>query len=183
MTWVEAVTKGLNFDVAPLVVALDPDRLLTEEAVQAAIRDRGYNVLELDDEMAFRLTFETTVRDHTDQPLLVIHFGERREDVPFDLLMAATVVEPSLTSLFQNLSAPVIRAIERGDLPALFEAQQREKPSRRMTRRPRSSSFSMCTAWCPRYCGRPPTFSGNFYACIMVPASCQRLSPPGWWSA
>lgn len=130
MTWVEAVTKGLNPDVAPLVVALDPDRLLTEEAVQAAIRDRGYDVLELDDEMAFRLTFETRIRDHADQPLLVIHFGERREDVPFDLLMAATVVEPSLTSLFPNLSAPVIRAVERGDLPALFEAQQREKPSR-----------------------------------------------------
>ena len=130
MTWVEAVTKGLNRDVSPLVVALDPDRLLTEEAVQAAVRDCGYEVLELDDEMAFRLTFETRIRDHTNQKLLVIHFGERREDVPFDLLMAATVVEPSLTSLFPNLSAPVVRAIERGDLPTLFDAQQQEKPSR-----------------------------------------------------
>lgn len=129
MNWVEAVTKDMNPDVAPLLVALDPDRLLSEEAVQAAIRARGYVVLEIDDEVAFRFTFETKVRGHAGQPVLVIQAGERREDVPFDLLTSAAVTTLSLSSLFPNLSAPVVRAIDRADLPVVFDAQQRECPS------------------------------------------------------
>lgn len=129
MNWVDAVTKGMNPELAPLVVALDPDRLLTEEAVQAAIHSSGYEVVKLEDEIAFRFAYETKYRD-AGAPLLLIRESEQKRDVPFDVLSTATVVSPSLSSLFPSLSAPVVRGLDRGDLPALFEAQQRENPSR-----------------------------------------------------
>ncbi|HKI19797.1 MAG TPA: hypothetical protein VKA15_18055, partial [Isosphaeraceae bacterium] len=130
MNWVDAVTKGLSPETAPLAVALDPDRLLTEEAVQAAIRARGYAVLKLEDDIAFRFAFESQYRGHPEQPLLVIRESEQKRDIPFDLLSAGTVVSPGMVSLFPNLSAPVVRGLDRSDLPALYEAQQRKNPSR-----------------------------------------------------
>ncbi len=130
MNWVDAVTEGLSPDAAPLVVALDPDRLLTEEAVLAAVHARGYAVLKLEDDIAFRYAFESKYRGHPEQPLLVIRESEQKRDIPFDLLSAAKLVSPGLSSLFPNLSAPVVRGLDHSDLPALYEAQQRENPSR-----------------------------------------------------
>jgi hypothetical protein len=129
MEWISVITKDLQPELASRVLALDPDQLLSEETVSATLRSRGYEILSFEDEVAFRLEYETKYRDEPDTPLIIIHPGERKEDVPFDLLSGAEVVSPSLASLFPNLSLPVIGELEKGDLAVLYEAQQKAAPS------------------------------------------------------
>ncbi|MCW2238226.1 BREX-3 system phosphatase PglZ [Azospirillum canadense] len=130
MNWVDAVTKDLNPEIAPLVAVIDPDGIFREEAVLAAVQARGYAVVQFEDEIQFRVEFEAKFRGREDRHLLIVHHGGRREDLPYDLVSAATVVSASLPSLFPNLSYPVLRGLDPNDLPVLFGVQQAENPSR-----------------------------------------------------
>src|SRR5690606_17552920 len=48
--------------VARLTIVVDPDRLLTEETILDGIRERGFDLIPFEDQVAFRFAYETRYR-------------------------------------------------------------------------------------------------------------------------
>ncbi len=98
-----------------LILAADPDGLLLEEQVLAALASRGFDLLVFDDPVAFRYVYESHYRDHWGEgpgspPALIVRTD--RADVrslPYDLLQAGRAVTLTLHDLCPSLSYPVVR--------------------------------------------------------------------------
>lgn len=133
-SWRDQILKEFTPKVARLTLVADPDGLLLEEGILEGIRERGFELIPFDDPIAFRYAYESKFRsrwdrgEHTD---LVVVLRSRASDLsglPFDLLQAGRRLSFSLGDIFPNLSYPVVTALDRGDLDALYEAQQRYAP-------------------------------------------------------
>ena len=103
-----------------LILAADPDGLLREEQVLAALTARGYDLLTFDDPIAFRYAYESRYRIHepgasqapgaSARPALIVRTD--RPDLrglPYDLLAAGRRLTLSLRDLLPGLSYPVAR--------------------------------------------------------------------------
>lgn len=136
MTWRERILAQFIPGVARLTLVADPDGLLTEEGILQGIRERGFELIPFEDPIAFRFAYESRYRSLWDRgeltDLVVVlrsHAADLRA-LPYDLLQAGRRLAFNLGDLFPNLSYPVVAALDRGDLGALYEAQAKHKPSR-----------------------------------------------------
>jgi hypothetical protein len=98
-SWRDQILKEFTPKVARLTLVADPDGLLLEEGFLQEIRERGFELIPLEDHIAFRYAYETKFRSIWDR-------GE----------------------IFQNLNYPVVIALDPGDLDALYEAHRRHAP-------------------------------------------------------
>jgi hypothetical protein len=105
MSWREDILRIFPPDGHRLTLAADPDYLLTEEAVAADLRKRGYETLEYGDPVAFRYLYEADYRPRwkvgEKVSLVVVVRGEAREldGLPYDLTQAGRRISFSLTGL------------------------------------------------------------------------------------
>jgi hypothetical protein len=112
-----------------LILVADPDALLLEEGVLAGIHAQGFDLIAFEDPAAFRYVYESKYRERWDRgettDLVVVLRAPRHdlESLPFDLLQAGRKLVFSLADLFPNLSGPVVDALDRSHLDALWEAQ------------------------------------------------------------
>lgn len=133
-SWRDQVLKGFTPQVSRLTLAADPDGLLLEEGVLAAIRERGFDLIPFDDHVAFRYAYESKYRarwDRGESTDLVVVLRAPRADLamlPYDLLRAGRHLSFSLADLFPSLSYPVIDCLDRSDLDALWRAQIDDPP-------------------------------------------------------
>ena len=129
-TWAEAVASRFAPDVAHVVIAFDPDRLLAEEKVLALLAAQAFEVLWYEDPVKFRYVYESQYREGVERGrrwnLIVALTASDMEAgrLPFDVLSAGQRVSLSLGDLFPGLNYPVIEALEPSDLGALYEAVQ-----------------------------------------------------------
>ena len=124
--------------VARLTVVADPDQLLTEPGLVEGVRHRGFEVIGFDDYAAFRYAYEQRFRrawDAGQTTNLVVVLRATRADLdwlPFDLLQearsASRLLSFSLAELFPSLQPHVVAELDRGDLDAVFVAQQSHQP-------------------------------------------------------
>lgn len=134
--WRKEILAYFPPDAYRLTLAADPDGLLTEEEVSAALRERGYDLLEFEDPIAFRYAYETRHRSRWEwgenTHLVVVLEDEPRklEDLPYDLLREGRRLSFSLTDFFPNLSYPVISALNGAELEELYRAQTTYAPNR-----------------------------------------------------
>lgn len=132
--WRDRILEELTPDVSPLTLVADPDGLLLDEDILAAIHDRGFELVPFEDPITFRYVYESRFRSRWD-------LGERKEMVvalrcrdsglaslPFDLLQAGRRLSFNLGELFPGLSYPVLTSLARGDLDALYPAWRRCAP-------------------------------------------------------
>ena len=132
--WRDQILKELTPNVARLTLVADPDGLLLEEGVLGCIRERGFELIPFEDHVAFRYAYESKFRsrwDQGEQTDLVVVLRSAAGDLgclPYDLLQAGRRLSFSLGEIFPNLSYPIVTALDRGDLDALFEAQKRHAP-------------------------------------------------------
>ncbi|MGA7878121.1 MAG: BREX-3 system phosphatase PglZ, partial [Desulfoferrobacter sp.] len=133
-SWRDQILREFTPNVARLTLVADPDWLLLEEGILEAIRERGFELIPFEDHIAFRYAYESKFRsrwdrgEHTD---LVVVLRSQASDfggLPFDLLQAGRKLSFNLGDIFPNLSYPVVTALDRGDLDALYEAQRRHAP-------------------------------------------------------
>ncbi len=116
---------------ARLTLVADPDGLLLEEGVLAAIRERGFELIAFDDPVAFRYAYESGFRSRWDRGegeglAVVLRFADGALDaLPYDLLQAGRRVSFSLAELFPGLSPALAAALDRADLDALYAARQK----------------------------------------------------------
>jgi hypothetical protein len=133
-SWRDQILKEFTPKVARLTLVADPDGLLLEEGILEGIHERGFELIPFEDHVAFRYAYETKFRsrwDKGEQTDLVVALRSGASDLgslPYDLLQAGRRLFFNLGEIFPNLSYPVIAALDRGDLEALFDAQKRHTP-------------------------------------------------------
>lgn len=128
-SWRDQILSEFTPQVARLTLVADPDGLLLEEGVLEEIRERGFELITFEDHAAFRYVYESRFRsrwDRGEETDLVVVLRAPSNDLdalPYDLLQAGRKLSFTLGDLFPNLSYPVVAALDRADLDALFEAQ------------------------------------------------------------
>lgn len=140
-TWREPIMAQFSRDiarVARLTVVADPDELLTEQGIVDGIRQRGFEIVPFEDQVAFRYAYERRFREVWDSghnTNLVVVLRASRSDIgglPFDLLQQAErerrLLSFSLAELFPSLAPHVLCEIDRSELDAVSAAQQLFKP-------------------------------------------------------
>src|SRR5690606_22981895 len=131
-SWRDRILREFTPELARLTLVADPDGLLLEEGVLEGIRERGYELLPFDDPVAFRYTYESKFRTRWDRgeqtACLVVVVRAPSGDLdalPYDLLQVGRRLSFSLADIFPQLSYRVVAALDRADLDALYEAQER----------------------------------------------------------
>ncbi|MGV8691684.1 BREX-3 system phosphatase PglZ, partial [Pseudomonas aeruginosa] len=115
-----------------LWIVADPDNVLLDEQVLAGLRERGFDVLPVEDSIAFRAEYEERYRPswaaeepHAPKALVIQVRDSSIADLPWDYLRQGRKVSLSLAELFPKLSYTVLRQLGSEILPSLFEAQTR----------------------------------------------------------
>lgn len=133
-SWRDLILKEFAPKIARLTLVADPDGLLLEEGILEGIRERGFELIPFEDRIAFRYVYEWKFRSRWDrgqQTDLVVVLRSQSSDIrsfPYDLLLVGRRLSFSLGEIFPNLSYPVVTALDRGDLSALYDAQERHAP-------------------------------------------------------
>ncbi len=133
-SWRDQILKEFTPKVARLTLVADPDGLLLEEGILEGVRERGFELIRFSDPIEFRYAYESRYRSKWDQGIdtdLVVVLSTQSSSLitlPFDLLQAGRRLSFNLGDIFPNLSYPVVTALDRGDLDALYEAQKRHAP-------------------------------------------------------
>lgn len=133
-SWRDQILKEFTPKVARLTLVADPDGLLLEEGILEGVRERGFELIPFEDHIAFRYVYESKFRsrwdrgEHTDLVVVLRSQASDLSGLPYDLLQAGRRLSFSLGDIFPNLSYPVVTALDRGDLDALYEAQRRHAP-------------------------------------------------------
>ena len=133
-SWRARILTEFTPNVARLTLVADPDGLLLEEGILAGILQRGFELIPFEDPVAFRYAYESGFRsrwDRGEQTDLVVVLRSGASDLgslPYDLLQAGRRLSFSLGEIFPNLSYPVVAALDRGDLDALYQGQERHSP-------------------------------------------------------
>lgn len=128
-TWRDEILQYFTPQVSRLTLAVDPDDLLTEELLAVELRQRGFDVIDFTDPVAFRYVYERRYRSIWDRgadtlllPVVRVSSPEL-DNLPFDLLRAGRCVRFNLGSFFPHLSYPVLETVDRKHLDAIFAAQ------------------------------------------------------------
>lgn len=115
-SWVSELADKFNPELSRLYFASDPDDLLSVPDVQAALRQRGFDLVRYDDPVEFRYLFEYQIRPQLlddASSAIVVDTGERpRAEIPYDMLQLARFVEASLYRFVPKLSP-----VAMGDVP------------------------------------------------------------------
>ena len=133
--WRDEILREFTPGVARLTVVDDPDGLFAEAGVVEALRTRGVEVVSLEDRVAFRFFYESRRRSRREggdlaDVVAVCAGGEAHgHGVPYDVWRAGRRVSFGLGGLFPRLSWPVVNALDRSDLDALYAAQAQEPPA------------------------------------------------------
>lgn len=114
-SWRDTLLERIPRSDARLMVIADPDGLLREEEVAAAIVGRGYDLLTFDDPVAFRYIYESRYREPWRQgaspsPALIVRIDQPElRSLPYDLLVDGRQLKLSLQDFAPWLSYPVLR--------------------------------------------------------------------------
>ena len=134
-TLTAALLRSVTPDAALLQIAHDPDGMLLDEIALATLNARGFAVLPWQDEVAFRLEYETRFRSVWDsggsaaEAAVLLHFaGESPEELPWDILKAAKLHRLSLADWFTGLDLAVVRALPNHTLDRLFDQYVAKRP-------------------------------------------------------
>ena len=122
--WRENILKELVPQVSRLTFVADPDHLLSEERLQIALTQRGFDLLEYEGTIEFRYIYESQYRDENSNELIVVVGQDTLNDLPYDILQQARQLHFNLGRLFPNLSYPVVRQLDKRYFDKLYNAQE-----------------------------------------------------------
>lgn len=137
-SWRDSLLARFPAPSSDLILAADPDGLLREEQILAALSARSYDVLTFDDPIAFRFIYESRYRAHVPgasqvpaqscdsestsaRPSLIVRTDRPdMRSLPYDLLAAGRQLALGLHELVPSLSYPAVRDFFRA-APELFD--------------------------------------------------------------
>ena len=134
--WRDRILSEFMPGVARLTLVADPEGLVVEEGMLAAVRERGFELIPFEDPIAFRYAYESRFRASSDQDdspnLVVVSCSTDLDSLPFDLRGTGRRLSFRLGALFPNLSQSVLSALSAADLDALYDAQRLHGPERQL---------------------------------------------------
>jgi hypothetical protein len=107
---IEQILRHFPPHIHPLTLVSDPDRLLADEELLAALAERGFTLVDEPDSIALRHRVEAARPFSADRPLIVVTTG-RLEELPYDLWAQGHPVTLALHTLFPNLAYPIVRTL------------------------------------------------------------------------
>ena len=133
-----SLRTALLRELAPVgdshMLVADPDEMLLDTELLEAIREIGYELINFEDPVAFRFSFEQhlTAGNGPGKPSLVLVRWPwpDLERAPFDLIERGGTAQFSLSMFFPEMSYPVVSALEPPDLERLYAAQESSPPGR-----------------------------------------------------
>lgn len=130
MTWQKAILAHFTPKRERMLLVIDPDNLMRDDALLAQVQNSNYDVLELDDEVSFRYTFERNYRSRWDDGearhvVVVVHTTDGDRHIPYDLWKKSKRIELSVSALFPNLNAIVVRQLDNAYYADLYPAHQK----------------------------------------------------------
>lgn len=134
--WRDSILAEFVPQVSKLTLVADPDNLLTEEHLAVELRQRGFDLIEFTDSIAFRYAYESRYRaiwdtgQHTDLVVILRFQSAELESLPYDLLNTGRKLSFNLGDLFPDLSYPVIQQLDSQYLDQVYLAQQKTKLNR-----------------------------------------------------
>ena len=90
--WRVSITKQFVPEVSTVTLVADPDHLISEESIQSAIRDKGFEIIWYGDPVEFRYAYTAFINGEAQQTKtteLVVVFNSEMDaldQAPFDLL-------------------------------------------------------------------------------------------------
>lgn len=128
-TWQQAILAHFIPKKEQMLLVIDPDNLMRDDALLAEIQARNYDVLELADEVTFRNHFERTYRSRWDDGearhvVVVVHTTDGERHIPYDLWQKSKRIELSVSKLFTNLNAIVVAQLDNAYYADLYPAHQ-----------------------------------------------------------
>lgn len=136
-SWRDRIIADLTLPGAPLLLVADPDGLLLDETVLAAIQTHGMDVEAYEDPLLFRVVYEERYRpaigpqagvdDGKARLVVVVRDDAAALDrLPYDLLRQGKRFSVGLAGLFPTLSYPILRTLDIADLDALYAAYRQQ---------------------------------------------------------
>lgn len=128
--WRDYLLQHFQVPSHRLTLVADPDELMLEERLLAALRANDFQLLRFDDAVRFRYAYETQFRqkwDRGEETELVVVLRSPEHDLrhlPFDLLQVGRQLKFQLSDLFPKLSYPIVRELDRADFDLLYAAYQ-----------------------------------------------------------
>ena len=128
-TWQQAILAHFQPKRERMLLVIDPDNLLRDDALLAEIQNSNYDLLELEDEVTFRNKFERTYRRRWDEGearhlVVVVHTTNGARHIPYDLRQKSRLVELSVGNLFIQFNAITVRELENVYYGELYPAHQ-----------------------------------------------------------
>jgi len=129
--WRDYVLQHFQEPLHRLTLVADPDGLMLEEELLAAIRQNGFDLLPFEDHVAFRFAYESHYRRHwdegqdTDLVVILRSPSASLRSLPYDLLQSGRTLSFGLPELFPKLSYPVVSELDRTYLQPLYGAYHR----------------------------------------------------------
>jgi len=127
--WQQAILAHFVPKKEQMLLVIDPDNLMRDDALLAEIQNRNYDVLELADEVTFRNHFERTYRSRWDNGearhvVVVVHTTNGERYIPYDLWRKSKRIELSVSQMFPNLNALVVAQLDNAYYADLYPAHQ-----------------------------------------------------------
>ncbi|GHT83398.1 hypothetical protein FACS1894137_04390 [Spirochaetia bacterium] len=129
-TWRDSILNQFIPNVSRLSLVSDPSNLLTEEKMSMALRKKGFDILEFNNAIDFRYSYESQYRSIWDKgtktELVVILHSQNPDlkDLPFDLLENGKTFYFNITDIFPNFSPPILDLLEKNELDTLYQYKE-----------------------------------------------------------
>ena len=127
--WREDILAALVPEVNKLTLVADPDHLLSEEKLQIALKERGFDLLEYEGAIEFRYIYESQYRDRDSNELIVMVHQEALDDLPYDILQHSRHLSFNLGTLFPSLSYPIVGQLDKRYFDELYNIQENKNNS------------------------------------------------------
>ena len=129
MNWQQAILAHFSPKLERMLLAIDPDNLMRDDVLLSQVQNSNYDVLELEDEVSFRNSFERNYRSRWDDGealhlVVVVHTTDGQRHIPYDLWQKSKRIELSVSNLFPNLNAIVVRQLDNAYYADLHPAHQ-----------------------------------------------------------
>jgi hypothetical protein len=152
-SWRDEILKEFTPQVARLTLIADPDGLLLEEGVLQGIRERGFEIIALEDHVAFRFAYESKYRvlwdtgELTDLVVVLRSGAAELRSLPYDLFQAGRKLSFSLPQSRKKESGVEPPHSKKSRPSGLGQTLScRQKPfADPLSMKPNAHRFSLCS--------------------------------------
>ena len=129
MNWQQAIMDHFAPKRERMLLVIDPDNLMRDDVLLSQVQNSNYDILELEDEVSFRNSFERNYRSRWDDGealhlVVVVHTTDGGRHIPYDLWQKSKRIEIGVSNLFANLNAIVVRQLDNAYYADLYPAHE-----------------------------------------------------------